>query len=116
MDTDEKISYFSIIVIKALGIGLLFNALAWIGLTNDLNPFMISYILIFGTLNMIYGELLYRKKENKKIQTRALIVLILGLISEAILCIFFVNAKSIVDILLYCVIFPIRIYYIKSKF
>ena len=116
MDGVEKLSFFSIAVIKGLGLGLLFNVLAWIGLTNDVNSFMIVYILVFGSLNTIYGELLYRRKEDKKIQNRALIVLILGLISEAILCIFFVNAKSIVDIFLYLVIIPIRFYYIKNKF
>ena len=116
MDGVEKLSFFSIAVIKGLGLGLLFNVLAWIGLTNDVNTFMIVYILVFGSLNMIYGELLYKKKEDKKIQNRALIVLILGLISEAILCIFFVNAKSIVDIFIYIVIIPIRLYYIKNKF
>ena len=112
----EKLSFFSITVIKGLGIGLLFNVLAWVGLINDVNPFMITYILVFGTLNMIYGELLYRRKEVKKIHNRALIVLILGLISEVILCIFLVNAKSIVDIFLYIVVICIRFYYIKNKF
>jgi len=116
MDRIDKLSFFSIVVIKGLGLGLLFNVLAWIGLINDVNPFMIIYILVFGTLNTIYGELLYRRKEDKKIQNRALIVLILGLIIEAILCIFFVNAKSIVDIILYMVLIPIRFYYIKNKF
>lgn len=116
MDGVEKLSFFSIAVIKGLGLGLLFNVLAWIGLTNDVNPFMIIYILVFGTLNTIYGELLYRRKEDKKIQNRALIVLIFGLIIEGALCIFFVNAKSIVDIILYMVLIPIRFYYIKNKF
>ncbi|MFX0082438.1 MAG: hypothetical protein ACFE94_11880 [Candidatus Hodarchaeota archaeon] len=101
MDGTEKLSFFSIAVIKGLGVGLLFNVLAWVGLINDVNPLMIVYILVFGTLNMIYGELLYRRKEVRKIQIRALIVLILGLTTETILCIFFVNAKSIVDIFLY---------------
>ena len=116
MDSVDKLSFFSIAVIKGLGLGLLFNVLAWVGLINDVNPLMIIYILVFGSLNTVYGELLYRRKEDKKIQNRALIVLILGLISEAILCIFFVNAKSIVDLFLYIVLIPIRFYYIKNKF
>ena len=116
MDGIEKLSFFSIVVIKGLGLGLLFNVFAWIGLINDVNPFMITYILIFGSLNSIFGELLYRRKEIRKIQKRALIVLSLGLIAEANLCIFFVNAKSIVDIFLYSIIIIIRIYYIRNKF
>lgn len=116
MDADEKLSYFTIVIIKGLGIGLLFNSLAWIGLTNDLNPYMISYILIFGTINTIFGELLYRKREEKKTQIRAIVFLTLGLIFELILCFFFVNAKSIVNIILYIIVITIRIYYIKKKF
>jgi hypothetical protein len=112
----EKLSFFSIIVIKGLGLGLLFNVLAWVGLMNDANPLMIIYILVFGMLNMIFGELLYRRKEVKNIQIRALRVLILGLLSEAILCIFFVNAKSIVDVFLYIIVICIRFYYIRNKF
>ena len=116
MDVDEKLSYFTIVIIKGLGIGLLFNSLAWIGLTNDLNPSMISYILIFGTTNTIFGELLYRKREEKKIQIRAVVFLTLGLIVEFILCFFFINAKSIVNIILYITVITIRIYYIQKKF
>jgi len=116
MDADEKLSYFAIVIIKGLGIGLLFNSLAWIGLTGDLNLFMISYILIFGTINTIFGELLYRKREEKKIQIRAVVFLTLGLIFELILCFFFINAKSIVNIFLYTSVIAIRIYYIKKKF
>lgn len=112
----EKLSYFSIVVIKGLGLGLLLNVFAWVGLMNDANPFMIVYIVVFGTLNMVFGELLYRRKQVKKIQNRALIVLILGLLSEAILCVFFMNAKSIVDVFLYSIVICIRFYYIKNKF
>lgn len=116
MDMDDKLSYFSILIIRGLGIGLLFNVLAWIGVIGDLNPYMISYILIFGTINMIFGELLYRKREVKKIQMRAVVFLTLGLITELILCIFFLNGKSIADIILYITVIMIRIYYIKKKF
>ena len=116
MKRDDKLSYLSIIVIKGLGLGLLVNVLAWIGLTNDLNPYMISYILIFGSLNMIYGELLYKRKEQRMIQITAIFVLILGLIFELTLCIFFPNGKSLADVILYSAIIPIRIYYLKIKF
>ena len=116
MDMDDKLSYFSILIIRGLGIGLLFNVLAWIGVIGDLNPYMISYILIFGTINMIFGELLYIKREVKKIQMRAVVFLTLGLITELILCIFFLNGKSIADIILYITVIMIRIYYIKKKF
>ena len=116
MDKNDKLSYFSILIIRGLGIGLLFNVLAWIGVIGDLNPYMVSYILIFGTINMIFGELLYRKREVKKIQMRAVVFLALGLITELILCFFFLNAKSIADIILYFTVIMIRIYYIKMKF
>jgi hypothetical protein len=112
----EKLSFLSIVVIKGLGLGLLFNVFAWIGLTNNVNPFMITYILVFGTLNTIFGELLYRRKEVKNIQKRALIILSLGLICEAISFVFFVNAKAVVDIFLYITVIFIRFYYIRNKF
>jgi len=115
MDTDEKFSYFSIIIIRGLGLGLLFNVLAWIGLTNDLNLYMVSYILIFGTINMIFGQLLYKKRVEKKIQMSAVLLLALGLIFELILCFFFFNAKSITNIVLYAIVITIRMYYIKKK-
>ena len=113
---NDKLNYFAIVIIKGLGLGLLFNVLAWIGIISDLNLYMIMYILVFGTLNMIYGELLYTKKEEKKIQNRAIIILVLGLIFETTLIFFFPNAKSLVDIILLDIIIPIRIYYIKKKF
>lgn len=116
MDKDDKLSYFTIVIIRGLGLGLLFNVLTWIGISGDLNPIMITYILIFGTLNTIFGEQLYKKKEVRKIQMRALLVLILGLVFETILCYLFPNPKFFVDIILYSVIIPVRIYYIKSKF
>ncbi|MHA1913361.1 MAG: hypothetical protein ACW986_18500 [Promethearchaeota archaeon] len=116
MEKDDKLSYFSIVVIKGLGLGLLVNGLAWIGLTNELNPYMITYILIFGSINMIYGELLYRRKEQKKIQISAIPLLILGLIFELMLCSFFPNGKSIADVILYSAVIPIRFYYLIRKF
>lgn len=116
MDFNDKLSYFTIVIIKGLGLGLLFNVLAWIGIISDLNLYMIMYILVFGTLNMIYGELLYTKKEEKKIQNWTIIILVLGLIFETTLIFFFPNAKSLVDIILLGIIIPIRIYYIKKKF
>jgi hypothetical protein len=115
MDTDEKLSYFSIIIIRGLGLGLLFNVLAWIGLTNDLNLYMVSYILIFGTINMIFGQLLYKKRVEKKIQMSSVFFLALGLIFELILCFFFFNAKSIANIVLYAIVITIRTYYIFQK-
>jgi len=116
MDSVVKLSYFSIVIIRGLGLGLLFNVLAWIGVTNDLNLYMVSYILIFGTINMIFGQLLYKKRVEKKIQMSAVIFLALGLIIELFLCFFFFNAKSITNIILYVIVIIIRIYYIKEIF
>jgi len=116
MDKADKLSYFTIVIIRGLGLGLLFNVLAWIGISGNFNPIMVIYILTFSILNMIFGEQLYNKKEMKKIQMRALLVLTLGLVFETILCYFFPNPKSLVDIILYSVTIPVRIYYIKNKF
>jgi len=115
MDSVGKLSYFSIVIIRGLGLGLLFNVLAWIGVTNDFNLYMVSYILIFGTINMIFGQLLYKKTVEKKIQMSSVLFLALGLIVELILCFFFFNAKSTANIILYAIVIIIRIYYIKNK-
>jgi uncharacterized protein YacL len=72
--------------------------------------------LIFGTINMIFGQLLYKKTVEKKIQMSSVLFLALGLIVELILCFFFFNAKSTANIILYAIVIIIRIHYIKKKF
>jgi hypothetical protein len=116
MDKGDKISYFAICIIRGIGLGLLFNILAWIGWPPDPNPMMIIYNLIFGTLCLIFGERLYDKKEEKKIQMRALIVLVLGLIIGIVICVIFPFPNTLVNIILYSIVIPIRIYYIRNKF
>ncbi|MHA1488222.1 MAG: hypothetical protein ACTSRI_00800 [Promethearchaeota archaeon] len=116
MAANEKLSYLSIIIIRGLGLGLLFNVLDWIGFSNEFNPLMIYYILVFGILYIFFGNKLYKQKEIIKIQIWALLMLILGLMLGIILCLLYPNPKFIVNTILFCGLIPIRIYYIKKKF
>ena len=112
----EKLSYFTIVIIRGLGIGLLFTVLSWI-VPPNINFIMIIYILIFGYLNMIYGNKLFNKSKDLKIQIGAVITLILGLLFAIIIFLMVIpDPKTFVNILLFCVIIPIRIYYVKKKF
>jgi len=116
MDKYDKISYFAICIIRGIGLGLLFNILAWIGWPPDPNPTMIIYNLVFGTLCLIFGERLYDKKEEKNIQIRALIVLVLGLGVGIVVYFIFPFPNTLVNIILYLIVIPIRIYYLRKKF
>ncbi len=116
MDANEKLSYLSIVIIRGLGLGLLFNALDWIGFSNEFNPLMITYILTFGILYMFFGNKLYKQKDIIKIQIGALLTLILGLMLGIILYLFYPNPKFIVNTILSCGLIPIRFYYVKKKF
>ena len=116
MDRDDKLDYFSIVVIRGLGIGLLFNLLSWL-IPPDINLIMIVYILVFGSLNMFYGNKLLTEKEQIRIQIGALIVLILALIVGIIIYMYVIpDPKCFVNIAMFCVLIPIRIYYIQKKF
>lgn len=113
MDTDEKIGYFSNILIRGLGLNYLFQILAQIlpGLY-----YMIVYLLIFGIINLIIGNLLYLKKENKQIQILSIILLTIGGIIAGILFIINTTPNLIMFVIFHVIILVIRIYYIKRKF
>lgn len=113
MDTDEKIGYFSNILIRGLGLNYLFQILAQIlpGLY-----YMIVYLLIFGIINLIIGNLLYLKKENKQIQILSIILLTIGGIIAVILLIINTTPNLILFVIFHVIILVIRIYYIKRKF
>ena len=113
MDTDEKIGYFSNILIRGLGLNYLFQILAQIlpGLY-----YMIVYLLIFGIINLIIGNMLYLKKENKQIQILGIILLTIGGIIASILLIINPTPNLILFVIFHVIILVIRIYYIKRKF
>jgi len=116
MDRDEKLNYFSIVIIRGLGIGLLFNLVGWI-IPPNTNLIMIIFILIFGTLNMIYGSKLLFKADDLRIQIESLIALISGLIFAILIFVLVVpDPKSFVNILLFSLVIPIRLYYIERNF
>jgi len=115
MDSLRKLDYFSIVIIRGLGLGLLIGILSWI-IPPNINPIMIIYTLIFGTLNMTYGTRLITKADEKEIQFGALVVLIAALVVMIFLVFNVGNIKCVVYILLYYLVIILRVYYIKREF
>ncbi len=110
MDNVEKISYFSIVITRGLGLGLLFQILAWLLLSP--NVIMISYILLFGSVNMLFGQLFYFKKENRNLQKLGFFFLILGAIFGVYVLMLYPNYTFIVFTILYAIVIPIRFFYL----
>ncbi len=115
MDNLEKLSYFSIVIIRGMGIGLLFQILGYIGNPPKPNYIMIIYILIFGIANMFYGERLYSKRKRFGIQIGAIITLVAGFIFAVILIFIFISPKFVVYIILLMILFAITIFYLHKK-
>ncbi|MFW9897825.1 MAG: hypothetical protein ACFFDO_01020 [Candidatus Thorarchaeota archaeon] len=115
MDIDEKLNYFSIILIRGLGMNLLFGI---IGYLESPDPYYLRVVfsLIFGIYNTKYGNKL-KTEVDAKVQIKALITVYLSLIS-ALLIFFFVisDLKILFNILLFSVVGLIRFYYVKKKF
>jgi len=110
MDNVEKISYFSIVITRGLGLGLLFQILAWLLLSP--NVIMISYTLLFGSVNMLFGQLFYFKKENRNLQKLGFFFLILGAIFGVYVLMLYPNYTFIVFTILYAIVIPIRFFYL----
>ncbi|MBD3213605.1 MAG: hypothetical protein GF311_13435 [Candidatus Lokiarchaeota archaeon] len=113
---DEKLSYFSIVVIRGLGFNFTFNILAWIGWPMEPVYPMIIYLLIFGILNLMLSGLLYNKSREKNLQLSAILILLTGMIIGIGLFYFYPSPKIIICTILYLIIIPIRIYYFNNNF
>ena len=114
MNNSEKISFFSIILVKGLGLNYTFQVLRWIGIVNQAGPnyLMISYCLIFGITNSIIGELLYRRKDKTPIQILSIIILICCGIIGLILWFNFPEPNLLLFLCFHLIILPIRFYYL----
>jgi len=115
MNTDEKLNYFSIILIRGLGLNLLLGFLGYLQPPNQ-HYLVVVFCIIFGIYNMKYGNKLTTEMDTK-VQIKALITVCLSLIST--LLIFFLvvsDLKMLFNILLFSVVVLIRFYYVKKKF
>jgi len=114
MNNSEKISFFSIILVKGLGLNYTFQVLRWIGIVNQAGPnyLMISYCLIFGIINSIIGELLYRRKDKSPIQILSIIILLCCGIVGIILWFNFPEPNLLLFLCFHLIILPIRFYYL----
>ncbi|MBD3213859.1 MAG: hypothetical protein GF311_14715 [Candidatus Lokiarchaeota archaeon] len=116
MDLPEKLSYFTIVILKGLGIGFLFYMLAWIGYPINPNFVMVSYNLIFGLAFIVFGQKLYTDKESIRIQIGTIFTLMGALIIGIVLFIIYPNSKAIVNNVLISIIIIIRLYYLIKHF
>ncbi|MHA1147959.1 MAG: hypothetical protein ACTSR8_06905 [Promethearchaeota archaeon] len=109
MVLDEKLSLFSIVIIRGLGFNFTFNILAWIGWPMVPIYPMIIYLLIFGILNLILSGVLYNKSQEKNIQISAIIILLAGMMVGIGLYFIYPNPKTIINTILYLLIINIRL-------
>ncbi len=115
MDTDEKLNYFSIILIRGLGMNLCFGFLDYLR-PPDPHYLVVVICIIFGIFNIIYGNKLI-SKGDKRNQIKALTTVCLSLIY--MLLIFFFILKELTPIFfifLFSLVVFIRFYYIIKKF
>ncbi|MCP4761636.1 MAG: hypothetical protein GY870_07630 [archaeon] len=116
MDNDEKVGYFGIVLIRGNGMNHLFHLL---GLILEFSVTTLLYSLVFGSANVILGQLLYKKKEDKKIQILGIIIPIIATICAILLVIVESNSyffsNRILYTIVYALIIPSRIYYTKKK-
>lgn len=113
MDSTEKKSYFSILLVKGLGLNYLFQMLAWL---VPLNSAMVLYFLIFGTINSIIGELLSSSGENKKVQILGIVIPIISGTICIVLVFYYFVPNLILFAIFHIIVIIIRIAYLKKKF
>jgi len=114
MDMDEKLDYFSILLMRGLGMNFFFRFLEFIRSPDPL--YLVAVIcIIFGLCNIIYGNKIMNNR-NIKIQIQAMILVCLS-ISFAVLVYFFIVPAlcMLFNIVLFSVVAVIRIYYVKKK-
>ena len=114
MDKFEAVTFAGIVLTRGLGLGYLFQPLSWI--IGGVNFIMIVYLIIFALINTIMGRRIYSKKENKKIQIRAIIIMLLNFIIGGILLLFFPSPNQVLFITFALLAVLIRTYYVIKKF
>ena len=115
MDMDEKLNYFSIILIRGLGMNLLFGFIGYLQ-PPDPHYLVVVFSIIFGIYNIKYGNKLVNGVDAK-VQIKALIVVSLSLISILLIFFFVVSdVRFLFNLLLFSLVVLIRFYYVKKKF
>ncbi|TFG24181.1 MAG: hypothetical protein EU529_05175 [Promethearchaeota archaeon] len=115
MDMDEKLNYFSILLMRGLGMNFFFRFLDFIR-APDPHYLIAIFCIILGTCIIIYGNKVMNK-EDRKVQIIALILLCLSIIYSLLIYMFIVLALCMLfNIVLFSVVVLIRFYYIIKKF
>ncbi|MFO7797874.1 MAG: hypothetical protein ACQERB_14690 [Promethearchaeati archaeon] len=115
MDFNDKLNYFCLVVIRGLGISLIFNTLTWIGYPPNPNLLMILYVVLFGSLYLLNGYFLFLKKKKIIIDIEVLILLFSALIIGLLLYSYFPHPNILISAFLYILVIPMIIYKIKIK-
>jgi len=105
----NKLNYFCLVIMRGLGISLVFNTLTWIGYPLDPNFLMISYVLFFGILYLLNGYYFFLRKK-KIIDIVVLIVILASLIIGLTLYFYFPHPNILISAFLYILIIPMIIY------
>ncbi len=121
MDFPEKLSYFSIVIIRGIGMSMFFHTVTCF---SPFNGTMALYLSIFGILLMIFGEKLLTESGNIKIQKISLLILFLAVVVGFI--VFLISPlrvpplpldwKTFTYIVIVILVIPIRVYYINEIF
>ncbi|MFX0189105.1 MAG: hypothetical protein ACFE8A_15375 [Candidatus Hodarchaeota archaeon] len=115
MDMDEKLNYFSILLMRGLGMNFFFRFIDYIR-PPDPHYLVAVFCIILGICNIIYGNKVMNKGD-KKIQIKVLILVSLSLISTLLIYIFIVPALCMLfNIVLFSIVAMLRFYYVKKKF
>ncbi|TXT61527.1 MAG: membrane protein of unknown function [Promethearchaeota archaeon] len=114
MGFHEKVRYFCVVLIRGLGISLLFNVLTWIGWPPDPNIIMILYVLIFGSLYVLNGYYLFAMKKSKWVNLELLVVLLSSLILGILSYLSFSHPNLLISSTLFILLVPMIIYDAKT--
>lgn len=115
MDIDGKLDYFSILLMRGLGMNFFFRFLDFIQ-SPDPHYLIAVICIILGICNIIYGNKIINKGDMKN-QIKALILVCLSIIFALLVYFFIVPALCMLfNIVLFSVVALIRFYYVKKKF
>ena len=116
MDKFEAVTFAGIVLTRGLGLGYLFQPLGWILPPLGPNFIMIGYLITFALLNTFMGRRIYSNPEDKAIQIRAIIIMLLNFIVGGILLIFWTTPNQVLFVIFAALAVLIRTYYVKKKF
>ncbi|MBD3212297.1 MAG: hypothetical protein GF311_06780 [Candidatus Lokiarchaeota archaeon] len=115
MEFGDRVCYFCVVLIRGLGISLLFNILTWIGWPPDPNIPMILYVCIFGILYVFNGYYLFTKVKNKWVNLELVFILFSSLILGIVSYLSFSHPNLLISAVLFILLIPMILYDAKTE-